>query len=229
MNDRGQFIEYHALVVQNPVESKPPGARERLKLEKRRRITAAARSIFSANGYEKATTHAIAARAKVAKGTLFLYASGKHELLLMVLNEELERITEASVASLTGQAPLVDELVAFYRPRFRFWASDVDLARAATEGIYASHDPGETGLELTRVYRRQRRLVSALTSAVEAEARARRRALRRPAETIADAIHYLYIGELRVWLNRRRPRVADALARLETLFGLLIEGAFVDA
>jgi AcrR family transcriptional regulator len=219
-------LAYHPSVVQNPVDIAALGARERTKLEKRRRITAAARSIFSATGYESATTHAIAARAKVAKGTLFLYARDKHELLLMVLNDELERITEASVAALTGKVSLTEQLVAFYRPRFTFWASDVDLARAATEGIYTSRPPGETGLELARVHRRQRRLVTSLAAAVEAEARRRRVALRQPAETIADAIHFLYIGELRVWLNSKRPRAAAALARLERLFGLLIEGMF---
>ena len=106
------------------------------------------------------------------------------------------------------------------------WASDVDLARAATEGIYASQAPGAVGLELARVHRRQRRLVSALAAAVETEARKRGATLRQPAETIAAAIHYLYIGELRVWLNGKRPRALPALARLQTLFGLLIDGIF---
>ena len=211
-------------MAQNPVDTGTLGARERIKLEKRRRIIAAARSIFSANVYENATTHAIAKRAKVANGTLFLYARDKHELLLMVLNDELERITEASVAALTGKVPLVEQLVAFYRPRFTFWASNVELARAATGGIYASQAPGEAGLELARVHRRQRRLVTALSAAVEADARKRRLKLRRPAETIADAIHYLYIGELRVWLNGSKPRAAAALRRLETMFGLLVDG-----
>jgi len=213
-------------VVRNPVGPAPLGTRERSKLEKRRRITAAARKIFSANGYENATTHAIAKRAGVANGTLFLYATGKHELLLMVLNDELERITEASVAALTGKGPLVQQLVEFYRPRFAFWASDVDLARAATAGIYVSQPPGQTGLELSRVHRRQRRVVTALAAAVEVEARKRRAMLRRPAETTADAIHYLYIGELRVWLGASRPRVSAALERLEMLFGLVIDGMF---
>lgn len=217
---------YLTSVLQNPVDIGALGPRERAKLEKRRRITAAARTVFSAHGYENATTSAIAKQAGVANGTLFLYARDKHELLLMVLNDELERITEASVSALDGKGPLVDRLVAFYQPRFAFWASDVDMARAATEGIYTSRPPGEAGRELGRVHRRQRRLVTALAATVEAEARKRRVALRRPAETIADAIHYMYIGELRVWLNGKRPRAAAALARLETLFGLLVAGIF---
>jgi AcrR family transcriptional regulator len=210
----------------NPVDVPALGAREQIKLEKRQRIIAAASSIFTTNGYERATTHAIAKRAKVATGTLFLYARDKHELLLMVLNDKLERITEASVAALNGKGPLVEQLVAFYRPRFTFWAVDVELARAATRGIYASQDPGAAGSELARVNRRQQRLVDALAAAVEADARKRRVALRRPAATIADAIHYMYIGELRVWLNGKRPKAATALARLEVLFGLLSGSIF---
>jgi AcrR family transcriptional regulator len=213
-------------VVKNPVDTAGLGRREQIKLEKRRRIIAAAHGIFSTNGYENATTHAIAKRARVADGTLFLYARDKHELLLMVLNDELERITEASVAALTGKVPLVDQLVAFYRPRFVFWASDVDLARAATEGIYASQPPGTAGDELARVHRRQKRLVDALAAAIDAEARKRRTPLRRPAPTVADAIHFLYIGELRAWLNGARPRAATALRRLTELFGLVVDGMF---
>jgi AcrR family transcriptional regulator len=225
-NDYSQFPAYHTSVVRNPVDAEALGARERTKLEKRRRITIAARMIFSALGYEKATTSAIAKQAGVANGTLFLYARDKHELLLMVLNDELERITEASVSALNGKVPLVNQLVAFYEPRFAFWASDVDMARAATEAIYTSRPPGDAGLELGRVHRRQRRLVTALATAVDTEARKRRVALRRPAEAVADAIHFLYIGELRVWLNGKRPRAAAALARLEVLFGLLVGGIF---
>jgi AcrR family transcriptional regulator len=158
-------MAYHLRVMENPVATGTLGTRERSKLEKRGRITAAARRIFSAEGYASATTSAIAKQAGVANGTLFLYARDKHELLLMVLNDELERITEASVSALTGKAPLVEQLVAFYRPRFAFWASDVDLARAATEGIYMSRPPGDAGVELGRVLRRQRRLVTALAAA----------------------------------------------------------------
>lgn len=215
-------------MLENPVGPGALGARERIKREKRRRIMAAARTVFAAKGYENATTHAIAKRAKVADGTLFLYARDKRELLLMVLNDELERITEASVAALSRKVPLVEQLVAFYRPRFTFWASDVNMARAATEGIYASQPPGAAGLELERVHRRQRRLVEALAAAVETDARNRRLTLRRPAETIADAIHYLYIGELRVWLNGEKPRAAAALERLAMLFGLLAGGMFAE-
>jgi AcrR family transcriptional regulator len=62
------------------------GRREQAKEDKRRRITEAARALFAEHGVGGVTTQQIADRADVAIGTLFLYASTKAELLIMVQN-----------------------------------------------------------------------------------------------------------------------------------------------
>ncbi len=48
--------------------------RESNKLQKLRRIKSAAAALFTEKGFDAATTRDIARRARVAKGTLFLYA-----------------------------------------------------------------------------------------------------------------------------------------------------------
>ena len=48
--------------------------------------------MFCRRGYLDATTRDIAARARVANGTLFRYARDKRELLLMVINDDLDAL-----------------------------------------------------------------------------------------------------------------------------------------
>lgn len=69
-------------------QSRPRGRRERAKVDKHRRILDAARSLFADDGVTGVTTQQIADRADVAIGTLYLYASTKAELLIMVQNEK---------------------------------------------------------------------------------------------------------------------------------------------
>lgn len=206
------------------VSSLPLGRRETLKAEKRRRIIQAARRVFRDLGFERATTQEIAREAGIAAGTLFLYARDKRELLLMVFNDQLETITDESIAAAPAGSSLENELLELYRRRFEFWASDVPLARVVTADVYASRAPGEAGAELERVQARQQRLLTALTEKVAAYAERSGIALREPPETIATALHYLYIGELRAWLCREEPLVHDALENLRRLQAVVIRG-----
>jgi AcrR family transcriptional regulator len=66
----------------------PIGRRERAKQDKRERIMTAARELFAEHGVSGVTTQQIAGRADVAIGTLYLYASTKAELLIIVQNEK---------------------------------------------------------------------------------------------------------------------------------------------
>lgn len=185
----------------------------------------AAREIFRKQGFIDATADEIAKVARVGKGTLFRYATDKHQLLLMVLDDELTEITDVSIARVDRRQPLVNQLVELYRRRFEFWASDVDLARAATAQAYASRAPEEKP-ERTRVQLRQERLISVVAGLIVDHAESNKLALRDDPHVIADALHYIYIGELRVWLNGARPRASVALTRLQRLFRLLLEGIF---
>lgn len=193
-------------------------------MEKRQRIIAAARRVFTENGFDGATTVEIARRARIATGTLFLYARDKRELLLMVFNDELEAITDTSIRTADAARPLIEQFVGFYRPRFEFWVRDVPLARIVTAEVYASHAPADVGSELARVNARQQRMVTVLAEKVAAYARRRRTPLKASPMAIARAIHYLYVGELRVWLSNSDPRVATAIANLTEYWSLFIRG-----
>jgi TetR/AcrR family transcriptional regulator len=68
------------------IDDRTIGRRERNKLDKLARITAAAGELFAERGVDDVTTQEIADRADIGTGTLFLYAKTKGELLLLVQN-----------------------------------------------------------------------------------------------------------------------------------------------
>lgn len=96
------------------------GRRERAKQDKRRRIMDAARTLFAEHGVGGVTTQQIAERADVAIGTLFLYASTKAELLILVQNQKFataidDGLTAAHSAARAG-APAVGTILALVEP-----------------------------------------------------------------------------------------------------------------
>ncbi|MFD7937046.1 TetR/AcrR family transcriptional regulator [Streptomyces sp. NPDC059755] len=96
----------------------PIGRRERAKQDKRERIMTAARELFVEHGVDKVTTQQVARRADVAIGTLYLYASTKAELLIMVQNEKFAAAVDTGLAAANtavGQDAL-ERVIALIRP-----------------------------------------------------------------------------------------------------------------
>lgn len=94
------------------------GRREWAKQAKRERIMAAARELFAEHGVNGVTTQQVARRADVANGTLYLYASTKAELLIMVQNEKFAAAIDAGLAATNaavGQGVL-EPVIALIRP-----------------------------------------------------------------------------------------------------------------
>lgn len=80
----------------------PPGRRERAKQDKRERIMLAARELFARHGIGGVTTQQIADDADVAIGTLYLYASTKAELLIMVQNQKFAAAIDDGLAAVAA-------------------------------------------------------------------------------------------------------------------------------
>jgi AcrR family transcriptional regulator len=85
------------------------GRRERNKQAKRERIIDAAWQLFAEKGIDGTTTAEVAERAGIAKGTLFLYASDKDDLVLMLMHERLERTSNEAVAKAQRKSGLLEQ------------------------------------------------------------------------------------------------------------------------
>jgi AcrR family transcriptional regulator len=86
------------------------GARERKKRDKRERLRKAAWELFNTVGYEHTTTLAIAQRAGVAAGTVFLYAKDKPDLLFIAIEHRLASAIDAAFSTMPADVTLPDQL-----------------------------------------------------------------------------------------------------------------------
>ena len=112
----------------------------------REKIRAAAWELFSSVGYEETTTHAIAKRAGVAAGTVFLHASDKADLLFLVMHDRLSDCVEERFATMPRDAPLLDRLMHVFAGLFRMYAQTPGVA-----AVFVKSLPGATGLNAQRM------------------------------------------------------------------------------
>jgi AcrR family transcriptional regulator len=203
----------------------PLGLRETKKNERRLRIISVARQLFHERGFDQTTTAEIAKKARVGPGTLFRYVRDKDELLLLVIQDDLKSATQSGTAAMNGRGSLATRLVRLYRPRFEFWASNGGLTASGATPILAGEASGAHA-SFSRIGRSQARILSVITEVLKKHADEQGMTLRKDASVVARAVHHLYIGELRAWINAGDPSIDDAMARLQVHFDLLIHGIF---
>ncbi len=124
------------------VDARPLGRRERNKLDKLERITAAAGELFADRGVDDVTTQEIADRADIGTGTLFLYAKTKGELLLLVQNSMYAEALDRSRAAAAGTDGVLDGVLAVIRPVVECNRKQVDNGRTYLREIVFG-DPEE--------------------------------------------------------------------------------------
>jgi AcrR family transcriptional regulator len=205
------------------------GARERGKRDKQRRIAAAARQVFLEKGYDAATTREIAVQAGVSIGTVFVYARDKRDLLLMVVNDELDALTEQGQRWVERPGPLLDRLAGFFAERYRFWLADPALARPTLEHTYdllGEEGEAEQASEPTQRFFARRRLMLAQLKTMVLQAQAAGEAAADlDAERVASLFLALYVSEQRRWMQQASPLPAAAGARhLRETLALVIRG-----
>lgn len=113
--------------------------------ETREKIRAAAWELFTTVGYEATTTQAIAKRARVATGTVFVHASDKADLLFLVMHDRLSSVVEERMAHVPD-GPLQDRLLHVFAGIFRMYGEHPDVAAQFVKNL-----PGATGPNAQRV------------------------------------------------------------------------------
>jgi AcrR family transcriptional regulator len=194
--------------------------RERNKLEKRARLVASARGLFSRKGFAATTTAEIAQRAGVGAGTLFLYFPSKDDLLIAIFREQMDAVVDAAFASLPRRATLLDEIVHVYGAMIEFHERDPELARAfVKELLFVSE--GNRASVFAFIDRLDERIAARI------EARQARGDLDAsvPAMLVAENCFALFIARLQKWLGLDgRLASEEHIARLEEAFALQLRG-----
>lgn len=196
------------------------GRREFNKQDKLRRITDAARKLFIANGYDEASTRQIAVKAGVALGTLFLYAANKRDLLFLVVNDELEEVAGKAAAAIRSDVPLMQNLIAAFRPLYELFGKEPRLSRLTLREMMFY----EFGLQAKRfIHIRQKMIelckemvrIAQLRNEIQTGNRYRR---------AGEVLFAVFQIEIRKWLAARRPNVETGLCDLEEALQIVIAG-----
>ena len=102
--------------------------RSRNKLDKLARIEKAGRVLFAKRGFDATTTRAIAARADIGIGTLFLYFAKKEDLLVHLFHRDIGVVEEEMFATLPAR-PLRRQLLHIFDALYAYYARDPALSR----------------------------------------------------------------------------------------------------
>jgi AcrR family transcriptional regulator len=196
-----------------------PGRREQNKQDKRGRITAAARALFTHKGFDATTTQEIADAAGVGSGTIFTYAKTKEDLLILVFHDEMMEIVGRASALTACHTSLLDQCIAFFEVMVVYHERDIPLGRALFRqlGYVSSADQRDLVSQLmTSVLGGLARLVEAAKSDNQVDAT-------QPAYVAARTLFAVYYFHLGGMLNGYidRPQFDRAL---RTDLGLLLSG-----
>jgi AcrR family transcriptional regulator len=200
--------------------AKPFGLRERNKLDKLRRIKDAATELFMLKGFDETTTRAIALRAGVGLGTVFVYAPTKRDLLFLIINEELEAVLDRSVGLARKPRSMLDKLVQIFRAHYRYFGQRPALSRLALREMmfYA------TGPEAKKFLSTRERFIGLIETVVALAIGQKEIAPQADAKLIAWVIFSLYQIEIRHWLSSEELDITKGVDFLKRQLILLMDG-----
>ncbi|MDX2170951.1 MAG: TetR family transcriptional regulator [Deltaproteobacteria bacterium] len=195
------------------------GLRDRNKADKLARIEKAGRALFARRGFDATTTRAIAEKAGIGIGTLFLYFPEKKDLLIHLFHRDIAAVEADIFATLPAKAPLGAQLEHVFFKLYDYYARDLALARVFLP-------------ELMFLDAERRGRVTAFTAdflkrIAELIAAAQRRGeLRRGVDAgqTAYAAFALYCFTLINWVGGILPSLDAARAQLAASLAVLLTG-----
>jgi AcrR family transcriptional regulator len=196
------------------------GLRQRHKADKLRRISAAAISLFSREGFDGTTLRDIASAADVALATLSLYARDKRDLVLMIFNKVIPPLIERGRRNTSPAHSLAENMVAFFEPVYAAYAHDVTLYRTVLGQIYTGpiSDHAKENAAILRG------MLDHLTDIVRGAIATGDCRPDIDVAVHARSLFYLHFAAVRVWLFQEQPDVETGLAELRTLFEQHVAG-----
>lgn len=105
------------------------GLRERKKRLRLQRIISVSRQLFISKGFQNTTIQDIAEEAGIGLGTLYLYANGKEDLLVLVFRETLLQMTEEAFNGIDPNEPVIDQLMCFFQVHIDYHKENRLLSR----------------------------------------------------------------------------------------------------
>jgi AcrR family transcriptional regulator len=111
--------------------ARPPTRRALAKQQTRQKVLAAARRLFSEQGYEGATIRDIAAAAGMSTGAVFANFSDKSDLFREIMVDDIEALMAAMREAAARGRNIEEALLKMFMAGYTFYKSRMQLARAA--------------------------------------------------------------------------------------------------
>ena len=108
-----------------------PNRRTQAKLQTRQKVLAAARQMFAEQGYEGATIRDIATAAGMSTGAVFANFTDKSDLFCDIMDTDMVMLIAAIEEATAGETQVEAALTKVFTSAFRFYQSQLPLARAA--------------------------------------------------------------------------------------------------
>lgn len=199
------------------------GLRERNKIDKLRRIKAAARTLYVSRGFDETTTREIARAADVGLGTLFAYASNKRDLLFLIFNDDLAEMIAASERLVDPEASTIDNLIAVFRMHYEFFGRQPEISRLILRELQF-YDTGRQAERFHGITDRATLLVTDIfRNGIQ---RDELRGDEEPAFAGAVAFSILR-WQLRQWLGSRERTVTAGMTDLRRALQMFLTGLLV--
>jgi AcrR family transcriptional regulator len=175
---------------------------------RRSEIITAARKVFAENGYIAATVDEIAARASLAKGTIYVYFESKEQIYSAVLANDLETLRRLTLEKIAAGRTVHEKISAYIHARFEYCEERRDFFR-----IMYIEPSGSPVLSKVKAREWLREPVRLLTLGIE-EAISANQIRRWPAELLAWTVADLTTGAL----QRRLATIPTTTASEDSRF-----------
>jgi len=119
------------ITVAADVPARAPTRRALAKQQTRLKVLAAARRLFSEQGYEGATIRDIAAAAGMSTGAVFANFTDKSDLFREIMTDDMEALLAAMRDAATRGRNVEDGVLKVFMAGYTFYKSRLQLARAA--------------------------------------------------------------------------------------------------
>lgn len=124
-----KHISPNQVAIDTPTRA--PTRRAIAKQQTRLKVLAAARRLFSEQGYEGATIRDIAAAAGMSTGAVFANFTDKSDLFREIMHDDMEALTAAMRDAAARGRNVEDALLKVFMAGYTFYKTRLQLARAA--------------------------------------------------------------------------------------------------
>jgi len=186
------------------------GLREQHKLDKLRRIKAAATKLFSEKGFEAATTREIAKLAHVSQATIFQYAENKNELALLVFTDKIERVHKRSFAAIRAEMSLLEQLMTAVSGTYQEFVKNVRLTGAMLQTVPELLS-GKQGKQAKRVQALRSEMILKLAEIIANAKRSGVIHTEEDPEFIARNLFWAVHATVRFWLAKENANRSEGL------------------